>query len=108
MDRIVGTAIIIFQCFTYWLFAQEAIEDYNSGEVAVTTTHSNCLAYNEEPQDNFTCDAEFTNDFDAFVAFFMLGIFLAGDFLQAGRVIRKAPTATTMIFACLAAVWPEG
>jgi len=104
MDRIVGTLIIAFQLFTYWLFAQEAVQDYQTGAVAVTTLHSNCLASNEQPQDHFTCEAEFTSHLDAFCAFFMLGIFLTGDFLQAGRVILNAPTRTGLVFAFLAGI----
>ena len=104
MDRIVGTLIILAQLFTYGLFATEAIEDYQKGQVIVRTPHSNCVAYNEEPADNFYCEAEFTNHFDAFVAFFMLGIFLTGDVLRAGRVILSAPMGSTMFFACLAGI----
>lgn len=31
MDRLVGTMIIAFQLFTYWMFAAEAVEDYEKG-----------------------------------------------------------------------------
>ena len=83
LDRFVGILIICFQLFTYWLFAAEAVDDYRSGEVPVMTGHANCLASNGAPaEESLTCEAEFTNDFDAAVAFFMLGIFLTGDFLQ--------------------------
>jgi hypothetical protein len=104
MDRLVGCMIIIFQLFTYWLFASEAIEDYKKGVVPVTTTHDNCIASNEAPYENFTCEAEYTNNVDAFVAFFMLGIFLASDFQQAGRALRKAPFVTPFAFASLAGI----
>jgi hypothetical protein len=100
MDRLVGCMIIIFQLFTYWLFASEAIEDYEKGVVPVMTTHENCMASNESPNENFTCEAEYTNNFDVFVAFFMLGIYLASDFQQAGRAIRQAPFVTPFAVAC--------
>jgi hypothetical protein len=103
-QRLIGTMMIIFQLLTYRLFAVEAMEDYRSGRVAVTVQHADCLAANEQPEQNFSCEAEFTNKMDAFVAFFMLGIFLTGDLLQAGRVLAKAPWGVPMCFAVLAAV----
>jgi hypothetical protein len=103
-ERLIGTMIIIFQLFTYRLFAVEAMEDYRSGRVVVTVEHADCLASNEQPDQNFSCEAEFTNNTDAFVAFFMLGIFLTGDLLQAARVLGKAPWGVPMCFAILAAV----
>lgn len=103
LDRAVGLLILFFQLFTYWMFAGEAIEDYQSGQVAVTTRHGDCLADGESPEsDNLVCEAGFTNDFDAFVAFFMLGIFLAGDFIQAFKVIRLAQ-GSAIFYAILAA-----
>ena len=104
MDRVVGTLIIAFQLFTYWVFAAEAIEDYQVNQVVVRTSHNNCLSSSEQPQDSFTCEANFTNNFDAFIAFFMLGVFLTGDFLKAARVIHSVPFGTTTFFACLAGV----
>ena len=103
LDRAVGILIMLFQLFTYWMFASEAIEDYQSGQVAVTTQHGDCLAADEAPDQNFVCEAGFTNDFDAFIAFFMLGIFLAGDFIQAFKVIRLAQ-GSSVPYAILAAV----
>lgn len=102
LDRLVGTMIIAFQLFTYWIFAEEALDDYKKGLVAVTTKHATCLASNEEPQEDFSCEASVTNNLDAFIAFFMLGIFLAGDVLQAGRVLRNATTLIPLLFAALA------
>jgi hypothetical protein len=104
LDRLVGTMIIAFQLFTYWIFAEEAINDYEKGLVAVTTRHATCLASDQEPQGDFSCEADATNNLDAFIAFFMLGIFLAGDALQAGRVIRNANTLVPLLFAVLAGV----
>jgi len=105
LDRFVGSVIICFQLFTYYLFASEAIEDYELGQVPVMTAHANCLASNEAPYENFQCQAEFTNHWDAFVAFFMLSVFLTPDFLQAARAIRDAPfPSPTFCFACLAGV----
>ena len=104
MDRVVGTLIIAFQLFTYWIFAAEAIGDYQAGKVVVMTSHANCLSTSGQPQDNFTCEANFTNNFDAFIAFFMLGIFLTGDFLKAVRAIQSAQFGTTLIFACLTGI----
>eukprot|EP00545_Synedropsis_sp_CCMP1620_P003354 CAMPEP_0119018520 /NCGR_PEP_ID=MMETSP1176-20130426/19602_1 /TAXON_ID=265551 /ORGANISM="Synedropsis recta cf, Strain CCMP1620" /LENGTH=263 /DNA_ID=CAMNT_0006972543 /DNA_START=85 /DNA_END=876 /DNA_ORIENTATION=+ len=104
LERAVGTVVILFQLFTYWLFASEAIEDYQAGQVVVKTAHADCLAADEEPQGNFTCEAEVTNQLDAFVAFFMLGVFLTSDFLQAFRVIRDAPNGSPLVFASLAGI----
>jgi hypothetical protein len=104
LDRFVGTLIIAFQLFTYWLFAKEAIEDYRKGIIPVMTSHAGCVASNEMPEENFTCEAEYTDNGDAFVAFFMLSIFLTADFQQAARAIRDAPVGTPLAFACLAGV----
>ena len=72
-DRIVGTAIIFFQLFTYGLFVVEAIEDYQSGTVPILTTHDQCLASGQQPNEEILqCEADVTNHFDACVAFFML------------------------------------
>jgi hypothetical protein len=102
LDRMVGTLIIAFQLFTYWLFASEAAQDYEKGQVLVKTRHGDCITSNLEPFENFTCEAEFTNNRDAFVAFFMLGIFLTGDILQAIRVVTTADRTTpTYFFAIL-------
>mmetsp|Transcript_10230 Transcript_10230/g.11415 ORF Transcript_10230/g.11415 Transcript_10230/m.11415 type:complete len:287 (+) Transcript_10230:175-1035(+) len=103
-DRLVGFLIIAFQLFTYFLFAKEAIVDYQSGQVPVTTGHGDCLQNNGEPEGNFECEAQFTSNMDAFVAFFMLGIFLTGDFIQAVKVLRIAPFGCPMFFACFAAI----
>lgn len=103
LDRFVGSVIIGFQLFTYYLFASEAIEDYQLGVVPVMVQHDVCEASNESPDGNFVCQAELTSHFDAFVAFFMLSIFLTPDFLQAFRAIRDAPMCTpTFAFASLA------
>lgn len=105
LERLVGLMIICFQLFTYWMFASEAIEDYGLGQVFVTTSHGDCLLNDESPsEDTLSCDAQYTNDFDAFVAFFMLGIFLAGDFIQSFKVIRLAESGSQMVFAGLAVV----
>jgi hypothetical protein len=104
LDRFVGTVIIAFQLFTYWLFAREAIDDYRKGIIPVMTTHADCVASNEMPEENFTCEYEYTDKGDAFVAFFMLSIFLTADFQQAARAIRDAPAATPLAFACLTGV----
>lgn len=105
-DRAVGVLIIIFQIFTYFLFAREAILDYKYSPVPVMISHKRCQEYDQAPVDNFTCEALQTNVLDNLVAFFMLGIFLAADFLQAGRAIRDAPIdgTTTVLFALLAGV----
>ena len=104
LERLVGCIIIIFQLFAYNLFAQEAIKDFQSGQVPVTVRHDACIDAGEEPQEDFQCTAKFTDIFDALVAYIMLGIFLAGDFLQAGRAIRDAPGGLPLLFACLAGV----
>jgi len=103
-DRIVGVLIILFQLFTYFLFAKEALLDYKYSSVPVMVSHDLCQENNQVPVDNFTCEAMETNDLDNLVAFFMLGIFLSSDFLQAGRAIWNAPIdgTTTIIFAILA------
>jgi len=49
-----------FQLFTYYLFAAEAVEDYQKGTVEVFTTHDTCLASGYKPQDNSLCEAERT------------------------------------------------
>ena len=99
----------MFQLFTYYLFAAEAIEDYERGAVPVLVTHRNCLASGLEPVENFQCDAEWTNNFDAAVAFFTLSVFLTPDLLQAFRAIQSAcnmihVSKQSIFFACLAAV----
>mmetsp|Transcript_6719 Transcript_6719/g.14132 ORF Transcript_6719/g.14132 Transcript_6719/m.14132 type:complete len:326 (+) Transcript_6719:276-1253(+) len=104
LARTVGTIIIAFQLFAYWLFAAEAIEDYQKGVVSVYTTHEYCMESNEAPGGNFLCEAERTNNLDAFVAFFMLGIFLAADVQQSARAIMKAQSKSALAFACLAAI----
>jgi hypothetical protein len=104
-DRCVGTVIIMFQLFTYALFVLEAIEDYEKGVVPILISHGNCQAQNENPIDNFACEAEFTSNFDALVAFSMLSIFLTPEILQATRAVYAAPPMSqTMVFALLAAV----
>ena len=115
-ERMVGTIIIVFQLFAYRLFATEAIADFQKGVVPVTISHRDCLAATQQQQQdggddhqaalngNFQCEAEFTNTIDAFVAFFMLSIFLTPDMLQACRVIQDAPWGVPMIFACLAGI----
>lgn len=101
-DRLVGVFIIAFQLYTYSVFAAEAIEDYQLGEVPVMIRHDACEASGYEPEENFQCQAEFTNGRDAFVAFFMLGIFLSGDMIQAIRVLVDAPNIMGVFFALLA------
>ena len=111
-DRVVGTIIIFFQLFTYGLFASEAIEDYQLGVVPVTVSHETCQANNEMPDGDFQCNAEYTSNVDAVVAFFMLAVFLTPDILQAGRAIIKSTSAasnnsasaSTIAFACLAGI----
>jgi len=103
-DRFVGVVIIAFQLFTYYLFAAEAIEDYERGQVPVLILHSDCVMYNEQPEGNFFCEAEFTNGLDAFAAFLMLGIFLSGDFIKSYSVIRMAPFGFPLLFACITAL----
>lgn len=105
LDRCVGTVIIFFQLFTYALFVEEAIDDYQKGVVPVTISHDNCQAENELPYDNFQCEADVTSHFDAVVAFTMLSIFLTPDILQALRAVKAAPCGSpTMMFAMLAAI----
>lgn len=106
-ERFVGCCIILFQLFAYRLFAVEAIKDFQKGNVAVTINHADCIAAGGVPDDgnnDLMCDASFTNTFDAFVAYCMLGIFLAEDFLQAARAIKGAPLGIPMLFALLAGV----
>ncbi|KAL3938884.1 MAG: hypothetical protein SGBAC_006284 [Bacillariaceae sp.] len=104
-ERAVGIVIIVFQLFAYRLFALEAIEDFQRGVVPVMVTHADCAAANEQPDQNFTCEAQYTNSVDAFVAFFMLAIFLTKDFIQAGKSIRDTlGRGWAFGFAVLAAV----
>jgi hypothetical protein len=100
----VGTLIIIFQLFAYRLFAAEAIGDFQQGQVPLMISHQSCQEMEGEPYENFQCEAEYTNTMDAFVAFFMLGIFLAADVLQAGRALRDAPWGIPKVFACFAGI----
>lgn len=102
-DRMVGTIIILFQLFTYYVFSKEAIRDYKSSSVPVQISHRLCLASNEAPEENFTCEAMVTDNFDNIVAFFMLGIFLSADFLQAARSIRGTSFGTMAWFFALLA-----
>ena len=114
LERIVGTMIILFQLFAYRLFAMEAINDFQSGQVPVLIKHSDCLDTNQELDLNgwgnnngleLQCEAEFTNSMDAFVAYIMLGIFLSEDCLQAIRAIRNAPILSgTQLFALFAGI----
>jgi len=104
-ERGVGLIIILFQLFAYRLFAMEAIEDFQRGVVPVTVTHGDCIDSNEQPDGNFSCEAEYTNTIDAFVAFFMLAIFLTKDFIQAGKIVRDTVgKGWSFLFAILAAV----
>ncbi|CAJ1944972.1 unnamed protein product [Cylindrotheca closterium] len=104
-ERAVGIVIIIFQLFAYRLFALEAIEDFQRGSVPVMVSHADCAAAYEQPNQNFTCEAQYTNTIDAFVAFFMLAIFLTKDFIQAGKSIRDSVGKGWVFgFALLAAV----
>ena len=103
-DRMIGLVIIFFQLYTYSVFAFEAIDDYQAGQVPVMIRHNDCQAANEQPDDsNLACEAQYTNNRDAFVAFFMLGIFLSGDMIQAMRVLWEAPLGMATVFAGLAA-----
>jgi len=104
LDRFAGLLIIAFQLFTYYLFSAEAVEDYQKGVVPVTTLHDNCLMYDEAPEENFSCEAESTDNFDAFVAFFMLAIFLTHDVIQSYKLISMASFDSSLFFACLAAI----
>eukprot|EP00934_Nitzschia_sp_Nitz4_P003111 Nitzschia sp. Nitz4//scaffold115_size69933//41914//43113//NITZ4_006006-RA/size69933-snap-gene-0.83-mRNA-1//1//CDS//3329533511//3101//frame0 len=127
-ERIVGVVIIAFQLFAYRLFAMEAIEDFATGQVPVMVSHQDCrqwmyqvgnlnddaveagnnnfddAAWNGDPTQYMVCEAEYTNTRDAFVAFFMLGIFLSEDVLQAARVLRSTPWGVPWLFAALTAV----
>ena len=103
-ERLVGTIIIVFQLFAYRLFAAEAIEDFRAGRVPVMIAHQDCIDMELSPNDNFECEAEFTNTSDALVAFIMLGIFLAHDMLQSAAAIRNAEWGLPMFFAVIAGV----
>ena len=103
-ERLVGTVIIVFQLFAYRLFAAEAIEDFRAGRVPVMIAHQDCIDMELSPNDNFECEAEFTNTSDALVAFIMLGIFLAPDMLQSATAIRNAVWGLPMFFAVIAGV----
>jgi hypothetical protein len=108
-DRIIGTFIMAFQMFTYFLFANEAMEDYQRGAVRVLVSHKTCQESGEEPVDNFVCEADETNNLDAVASFVMLSVFLTPEILGALRAIRNAYNNpelgnTTLIFACLAAI----
>ena len=110
LDRIVGTFVMIFQMFTYYLFASEAIEDYQRGAVPVLVSHDTCQRYNYEPGDEFMCDAEETSHLDAMASFVMLGIFLSSEVLGALRAMRNSYQnintmgIVSLIFASLAFV----
>lgn len=104
VDRLIGTVIFIFQIFTYYLFAAEAIEDYSRGYVLVKTTHETCVNSNLAPEGNFMCEAETTNTFDAIVAFGMIAIFLASGMQQSFRALIHADTWTALAFAGLAVI----
>jgi hypothetical protein len=105
LDRLVGIFIICFQLFTYYLFAAEAIEDFKEGQVPVTTSHMDCWSTENSPtEDQLVCEAGRTHDLDSFVAFFMLGIFLAADFIQAFKVIRIAECGSQAVFAAFAVI----
>jgi hypothetical protein len=49
-ERVVGTIIISFQLFAYRLFAMEAIEDFQKGQVPITISHAHCLEMDMEPR----------------------------------------------------------
>jgi hypothetical protein len=102
-DRMVGLLIIAFQLYTYAVFAAEAIDDFHNGFVSVTINHKACVAdaYTPDPY-HLQCDADFTDNKDALVAFVMLGIFLSGDMIQAIRVLYEAPHGGPKLFASLA------
>jgi hypothetical protein len=105
LDRLVGIFIICFQLFTYYLFAAEAIEDFKEGQVPVTTSHTDCWSTDNSPtEDQLVCEAGRTHDLDAFVAYFMLGIFLAADFIQAFKVIHITECGSQTIFAAFAVI----
>ena len=101
-DRLVGVFIIAFQLYTYTVFGAEAVQDYQAGQVPVMIRHDDCQAAAYQPDANFHCEAQYTNNRDAFVAFFMLGIFLSGDMIQALRVLADAPSVMAKCFALLA------
>ena len=112
LERTVGTIIIVFQLFAYRLFAMEAIEDFQKGQVAVLIKHHDCInfdedinLYNNGEDVNLFCEASYTDTLDAFVAYMMLGIFLSEDCLQAIRAIKNAPLlSSAQFFALLAGV----
>lgn len=96
VDRFLGASIVGFQLFTYWLFAAEAVEDYQKGVVEVFATHDMCQT-NDSDNDGFglagdtlLCASDRTYLNDAFVSFSMLAIFLASDIQQAFRSVRGA------------------
>eukprot|EP00977_Amphora_coffeiformis_P000785 scaffold162_cov176-Amphora_coffeaeformis.AAC.45 len=103
-DRMVGLFIIFFQLYAYYLFASEAIKDYQSGQVPVMVGHNECqeTGYTPDADSNLQCEANYTNNRDAFVAFFMLGIFLSGDMIQAIRVLWDAHGGLANLFGLLA------
>ena len=104
-DRMVGILIIVFQLYTYSVFASEAVIDYQLSHVPVMIRHEVCVEASYTPDaSNLECEAEFTNNNDAFVAFFMLGIFLSGDMIQAIRVLWNAPRGVPKLFAMLASL----
>lgn len=109
IDRTVGTFIMVFQMFTYYLFASEALEDYSRGAVKVLVSHRTCQQSGEEPVEDFICEADETSHFDAFAAFVMLSVFLTPEILGALRAVRNAyqnPDVgnITLVFAVLATV----
>uniref|UniRef100_A0A6U3S9B2 Uncharacterized protein n=1 Tax=Ditylum brightwellii TaxID=49249 RepID=A0A6U3S9B2_9STRA len=108
LDRFIGTTILLFQIYVYFLFAGEAIGDYQSGTVHVSIAHSDCFASDEsiDMQSNLVCDADQASTWDAFAAFFMLGIFLTSDIYQAYRAIKLAfkTSVFNLMFAVLAFV----
>ena len=105
-DRMVGLFIIFFQLYAYYLFASHAIEDYQKGQVHVMIGHGDCQNANFSPNgdSNLQCEADYTNNGDAFVAFFMLGIFLSGYMIQAVRVLWNAHGGIANMFAILASL----
>ena len=107
-ERFVGTLIIAFQLLAYYIFASEAIDDYQEGRVPVLIDHPTCVADGYMPAErDLECVAEYTNSFDAFVAYCMLAIFLASDFIQAGRAMVTAAASrqlAPLFFAHLAGI----
>lgn len=115
----VGLFIIAFQLYTYSVFAAEAIQDYAESQVPVMIDNNACRNMGEEGMidlNNYNhyyndygssstllqCEANYTNTRDAFLAFFMLAIFLAADMIQAMRVLVDAPLGLGKVFAFLA------